>query len=283
MAVDRQSGTTSVDSESRGSVAISDPIDELSAADALALAEEAEAEAAEAAAKAAAARARARAIRSRRQTAESDSAGSDDATSDRVMEIMDPAESTDDSVDVDDDTTTADSSEHKTARTRGRLRRPQLRTVVSALVVVVIVALLAVTGYMMWYHHQVNEKRQREADYAAAARQDVINLMSIDFNKAKEDVQRIVDNATGSFKTDFQDQADTMIKAVQDSKVAVTTSVSAAAVQSMTDDSAVVLVAAASEVTNSTGANKEPRVWRLSVTMARDGSQIKLAKVEFVP
>jgi Mce-associated membrane protein len=264
-------------------VAISDPIDELSAADALALAEEAEAEAAEAAAKAAAARARACAIRSRRQTAESDSAGSDDATSDRVMEIMDPAESTDDSADVDDDTTTAVSSERKTARTRGRLRRPQVRTVVSALAVVVIVALLALTGYMMWHHHQVNEKRQREADYAAAARQDVINLMSIDFNKAKEDVQRIVDNATGSFKTDFQDQADTMIKAVQDSKVAVTTSVSAAAVQSMTDDSAVVLVAAASEVTNSTGANKEPRVWRLSVTMARDGSQIKLAKVEFVP
>ena len=274
MAVDRQSGTNPVDGEGRSSLAISDPIDELSAADALALAEAAEAEAAEAAAKAAAARARARAIRSRRQASESGSAAAG-------IKQTEPAE---DSAETNgDDTTAEEAAEDKPLRTRRRLRRPRLRTVISALASIVIVALLAVTGYMMWHHHNVTEKRQRGAEYAVAARQDVISLMSIDFNNAKADVQRIVDNATGSFKTDFQDQADTMIKAVQDSKVAVTTSVSAAAVQSMTDDSAVVLVAAASEVTNSTGADKEPRVWRLSVTMARDGSQIKLAKVEFVP
>jgi Mce-associated membrane protein len=274
MAADRQSDTTPVDSSSRSSLAITDPPDELSAADALALAEEAEAQAAEAAAKAAAARARARAIRSRRQASESGTAAAG-------IKQSEPAE---DSVETNgDDTTAEEAAEDKPLRTRRRLRRPRLRTVISALASIVIVALLAVTGYMMWQHHNVNETRQREAAYAAAARQDVINLMSIDYNKAKEDVQRIVDNATGTFKTDFQDQADTMIKAVQDSKVLVTTTVSAVAVQSMTNDSAVVLVAAKSEVTNATGANKEPRMWRLSVTMARDAGQIKLSKVEFVP
>ena len=51
----------------------------------------------------------------------------------------------------------------------------------------------------------------------------------------------------------------------------------------MTDTSAVALVAASSRVTNSSGANQEPRTWRLSVNLERDGGQIKMSKVEFVP
>ena len=59
--------------------------------------------------------------------------------------------------------------------------------------------------------------------------------------------------------------------------------VTAAAVQSMTDDSAEVLVAATSRVSNTTGANQQPRSWRLSVSLQREGEQIKMSKVEFVP
>ena len=43
--------------------------------------------------------------------------------------------------------------------------------------------------------------------------------MSLDFNKAKEDVQRIIDNSTGQFKDDFQHQSADFIKVAQDSKV----------------------------------------------------------------
>jgi Mce-associated membrane protein len=51
----------------------------------------------------------------------------------------------------------------------------------------------------------------------------------------------------------------------------------------MTNDTAVVLVSATSRVTNAAGAKQEPRTWRLSVNLQRDGGQIKMAKVEFVP
>ena len=57
----------------------------------------------------------------------------------------------------------------------------------------------------------------------------------------------------------------------------------AAAVESMTDDSAVVLVSATSTVTNAAGAKQDPRPWRLSVNVARDGDRVKISKVEFVP
>jgi len=49
------------------------------------------------------------------------------------------------------------------------------------------------------------------------------------------------------------------------------------------DDSAVVLVSATSRVTNAAGAKQEPRSWRLSVNLQREGDQIKMSKVEFVP
>jgi Mce-associated membrane protein len=132
------------------------------------------------------------------------------------------------------------------------------------------------------HRHQAAEQ-QRRAEFTAAGRQSAVTLMSLDFNKAKEDVQRIIDNSTGSFRDDFKNQADDFVKVAQDSKVITEVSINSAAVESMTDDSAVVLVSATSHVTNAAGAKQEPRSWRLSVNLQRDGGQIKMSKVEFVP
>jgi Mce-associated membrane protein len=45
----------------------------------------------------------------------------------------------------------------------------------------------------------------------------------------------------------------------------------------------VVLVAATSEVTNASGARQDPRPFRMSVTVTREGEQCKMSDVEFVP
>jgi Mce-associated membrane protein len=136
---------------------------------------------------------------------------------------------------------------------------------------------------MVMHHRNQAAEQQRSAEFAAAGRQSVVTLMSLDFNKAKEDVQRIIDNSTGQFKDDFKNQADDFVKVAQDSKVVTEVTVNATAVESMTADSAVVLVSASSRVTNAAGAKQEPRSWRLSVNLQRDGGQIKMSKVEFVP
>ena len=164
-----------------------------------------------------------------------------------------------------------------------RIPRPGWKPVAATFVVIAIAALLAASGYMYWNHRQAQAEQQRRAEFAAAARQGVVTLMSLDYNKAKEDVQRIIDNSTGQFKTDFQNTAEDFVKVAIDSKAVTETNVTATAVESMTDDTATVLVAATSRVTNAAGAKQEPRAWRLSVNLARDGGQLKLAKVEFVP
>ena len=267
-----------------------------------ALVEEAEAEAAEAEAMAAAARARARAARLRRQAVEAEtvtatvetveaSQPTDVATRDPETDDADVDDASIDDASIDDaaiddaaiDEASADDEAVPTTTRRRRIRRPGWRALAATVAVLCTVALLALSGWMLWKHQAVEKVRQQDAEYAAAARQSVVTLMSLDFTKAEEDVQRIIDNSTGQFKSDFESQAADFVKVAQDSKVITEVSVNSTAVESMSDQKAEVLVAASSRVTNTAGAQQEPRTWRLSVSLERDGDQIKMAKVEFVP
>lgn len=267
-----------------------------SAAEIRALAEQAEAEAQEAEALAAAARARARAIQLRReaqlaeakQQATEEAVAAEDeaeATESAETEAADSApEVTADETDAVDDAE-APKPAGRRLRLAGRLRRPKWSTLAASLAIIVTLLALAGSGYMIKEHRDAVQQRQRAAEFVAAARQGVITLTSLDFNNAKQGVQRIVENSTGTFKDDFLKMADDFTKVVEQSKVVSQGTVQAAAVEldSMTKDSAVVLVASTSEVTNAAGAKQDPRNYRLIVTVTRDGGQLKISKVEFVP
>lgn len=319
------------------------------AAEMLALAEQAEAEAAEAEALAAAARARARAIQLRRQAELINNAADAAAAAEKTAEVppitevaattsaeevAELAATDEDGADVaeavqsekqdlrsQDEADEADEAEETEevsadllkeaaeepeeepevemspdgavtqekplglGRLRRLRRRPKWSTIAAAVAILIIVAALAGSGYMVKEHHDAVRKRQRAAEFVAAARQGIVTLTSLDFNNAKQGVQRILDNSTGSFKDDFVKMADDFTKVVEQSKVVSQGSVQAAAVDldTMTDNSAVVLVASTSEVTNAAGAKQDPRSYRLIVTVARDGDQLKISKVEFVP
>jgi Mce-associated membrane protein len=278
-----------------------DPDRAVDAAQARALAEEAEAEAAEAEAIATAVRARARALKLRRQAEAAEAT----ATNGRAAVAEEPAtEDPDATAEVDapdvtkseTDTTvddaasaaeaddTVDAAEAEPAAkprrwTTGRI----LKIAAASVAAIVACALITLSVLMVRHHRDVVRDQQRNAEYAAAARQSVVTMMSLDFNKAKEDVQRIIDNSTGQFKDDFQNNAPDFIKVAQDSKVVTDVTVNATAVESMTDNTATVLVSATSRVTNSAGAKQDPRSWRLTVDLKRDGGQLKMSKVEFVP
>ncbi|MBO0854910.1 MAG: hypothetical protein J2P18_14245, partial [Nocardia sp.] len=168
---------------------------------------------------------------------------------------------------------------------RPSLSKPALtkRTLAMTAASVVLFAGVASSGFFLWRHHEVTAQQHKQAEYLAAAREGVTTLTSLDFTHAAEDVKRVLDNSTGSFRSDFETRSKDFTSVIQQSKVATKGKVNSAAVQSMSDDSAVVLVAATSEVTNSAGAKQEPRGWRLSVTVQRVDGGLKMSKVEFVP
>ena len=158
------------------------------------------------------------------------------------------------------------------------------QTVAVAATTLVTAGLLGATAYMAWQHHKSAQLRQSAAEFTAAARQDVVNLMSMDYNKAKESVQRVLDGSTGKFKANFDETSDEFIKALQDEKIFTTATVNDAAVDSMAGDSAVVLVSATSqrEGKQAPKDQQQPRVWRIVLTLEREGDQIKMSGVEFI-
>lgn len=295
--------------------------DDASPSDALKLAEQAEAEAAEAEAVAAAARARARAIRLRNEVAAdkgaADATEADDDTADEVATSepavapdTDPDPQDTDDADTPEITETAGADAETDAveaepiektetpepaadaeAVKGKLSRlPRVRVsrlfwkvLASCLTLIVIAGLLSFSGWMIWHHRQAEHRQQLAAEYTAAARQTVVTLMSLDFNHAQDAVKNILDNSTGEFREDFEAQSKDFVKLAQDAKVVTEANVTGAAVDTMDDKNAVVLVAVNTQVTNTSGANKQARPWRVAVNMVREGDQIKLSKVEFVP
>ena len=164
-----------------------------------------------------------------------------------------------------------------------RLRRPRWTRLAAVAALTATIVLLAAGGLMIMHQQDVRAHDRARAEFAAAARQVVVTLMSIDFKNPQDSVQRIVDNSVDPFRQEFQGAAEDFIKVSQDAKVTTKATVNAAAVESMTADTASVLVAASSTVTNAEGAEEAPRNWRLMVDLKRDGDRIKMAKVEFVP
>ncbi|MGV1087301.1 MAG: hypothetical protein ACOYBX_04905 [Mycobacterium sp.] len=158
------------------------------------------------------------------------------------------------------------------------------RLITSLVAALATLALVSATGYMFWQHHSAEQQRRQAAEYAASARQGVINLMSVDYATAQDTVQRVIDGSTGRFRSNFEETADDFVKALQEEKIVTTATVNDAAVESITGNSAVVLVSATSqrEGAQAPKSQQQPRVWRVVVTMERDGDQMKMSAVEFV-
>lgn len=162
------------------------------------------------------------------------------------------------------------------------LRRPGRKTIAVSVGIVLASASLGASGYMVWQHRIMAHKRQLVAEFTAAARQDVTALMAIDPNRAKEHYQRLIDDSTGELKSQIAAMSVLMAKQAEDSKVSTTVTVEAAAVESVSDNSGVVLVAAKSDATGPDNARPPAAVWRLSVSLDRDGGQLKMSKFDFL-
>lgn len=183
---------------------------------------------------------------------------------------------------TDGNAVSADAGAPPAARRR-RLRRPGRKALAVLAAFGSICVSLAGSGYLLWHHHEAVQKRQRTAEFATAARNSIQTMLTINSGTARADVQRFVDETTGQFKAGILLSAEEFVKAVEQSNGSSKGTVQAVAVQSMTDNSAIVLVAAKSELGKPGGAKPESRAIRIVVDLLRDGGQLKMSRVEFVP
>ena len=280
-----------------------------SAADARALLEEAEAEAVAAEAVAEAARARARAARLRREAqamaetvedygdaaAAAADADAEAAALDAADEGYDDEDYYDDDEDYDDEDYDEESdgdsgggaeaaADSEPSRAAERRWSPPLSRLAKLAAIAIIVGFVWLSVYMVLEHRQASERQQREAAFVAAAKLGVVYMTSLDFNRARADVQRLIDTTTGEFRDDFQQRADDFASVVAQSKSITEGTVNGAAIESVEGNSAAVLVLATSRTTNSPpGKDEPPKTWRLKVTVTEVGGRYKMSKVEYVP
>ena len=141
---------------------------------------------------------------------------------------------------------------------------------------------LAASGYSVWQHRILVQRRQHAEEFVAAAREEVAALMSIDPAHAAENHQHTIDDTTGALKSQLEATSSYMAKNAKDAQVTTKATVEDAAVESMTGNSAVVLVVAKSDTTNPDKSKRPSVFWRLSVNLERDGDQLKISKLDFV-
>ena len=204
----------------------------------------------------------------------------------RAAELRQEAE--DGSREQSDTTDDADVAEVNPARWRSRprwrwrIRRPTRKAVVVSSAIVVLCASLAASGYMVWQHRILVQRGQHAAEFAAAAREEVATMMSIDPAHAAENLQHTIDDTTGALKSQLEATSSYMVKNAQDAQVTTKATVQDVAVESMTDNSAVLLVVAKSDTINADKSNRPTVFWRLTVNIDRDGDRLKMSKLDFV-
>ncbi|MCE3550807.1 hypothetical protein LWC33_04980 [Pseudonocardia sp. RS11V-5] len=161
------------------------------------------------------------------------------------------------------------------------LRGRGLAGLVALLVVAVLLFAAAVTAGVFWLHGQTARADRENA--LSAARQTAVNLTTIDFNHAEDDVRRVLDGSTGDFGGLFTQNLDSYVGVVKDGQVVTAGEVTEAGIDKYDGNTASAVVAVKTTVKNKTVPNGEQRFYRLVEQMEKHDGRWLVSRVEFVP
>ncbi|NMO91616.1 hypothetical protein [Actinomycetospora sp. TBRC 11914] len=117
----------------------------------------------------------------------------------------------------------------------------------------------------------------------AASRQAAVDLVSVNYNTADADIQRVREVSTGDFASLFGQNIDSYSGVVKEGKVISTGQVTEAGVESLDGDDAQVIASISSKVQNSQVPQGETREYRVEMSMQYADGAWKVAKMEFIP
>jgi Mce-associated membrane protein len=161
-----------------------------------------------------------------------------------------------------------------------RMSHVRLATIAGLVLVLALGGLTGWLGFRAYESHQAEEQRNL---FLQVGRQGAVNLTTIDWQQADADVQRILDSATGTFYDDFQKRAKPFVEVVKQAQSKSVGNISAAGLESESDDGAQVLVAVTVKTSNAGAPEQQPRAWRMRISVEKVGDEAKVSNVEFVP
>jgi Mce-associated membrane protein len=162
-----------------------------------------------------------------------------------------------------------------------RLDPPALGVLVGALCVCVLAGMVSWLGVTAYHARAMQQQRHM---FLQAGRQGALDLTTIRYTDVDSDVQRVLDGSTGKFFDEFKSRTADFAAAVRQAQSSSTGTVSEAGIENFDGDTAQVLVSVAVRTATTQAQDKEPRYWRMRVTVKKvDSSLPKVADVEFVP
>lgn len=147
---------------------------------------------------------------------------------------------------------------------------------------VAVTALALLTGWLGFHALQSHKAKVQRSHYLQTARDGALHLTTIDWQHADEDVQRILNSATGQFYDDFATRSGSFVDVVKQAKATSVGTIADAAFESQEGGTAQVLVAVAVKTSNAGVPDQVPRAWRLRMFVEKVDDQFKVSKVEFV-
>jgi Mce-associated membrane protein len=217
-------------------------------------------------------------------TEETSSASEPEAGAKEISDVAATDEVTDGGEDTaaDDGERAADeeASDEEAAPAKPRMSHLKLATIAGSALVVVLAGLTGWLGFRAYQSHQAEEQRQL---FLQVGRQGALNLTTIDFQQADQDVQRILDSATGTFYDDFQKRAQPFVEVVKQAQSKSVGTIAEAGLESESADGAQVLVAVTVKTSNAGAPEQAPRAWRMRISVQKVGDEAKVSNVEFVP
>lgn len=147
---------------------------------------------------------------------------------------------------------------------------------------IALAALVLVTGWLGYRDITTRREEHRRQEMVQAARQGAVSLTTIDHQHVDEDVQRILDSSTGSFRDDFEQRAKPFADAARKAESKSVGTVTQAGIESADASEGRVLLAMTVMTANRGVPEKQPKQWRVRVTVTSTGEGFKVSQVEFV-
>jgi Mce-associated membrane protein len=176
---------------------------------------------------------------------------------------------------VDDEA--EDASEDEAPVKRSHVR---LAAIVGLFMIVALAATVGWLGFRAYQSHQAQAQRQL---FLQVGRQCALNLTTIDWQHADNDVQRVLDSATGQFYDQFSKRKQPFIEVIKKAQSKSVGTITEAGLESDSGDNAQVLVAVSIKTSNLGAEDQQPREWRMRISMEKSGDEVKVSNVAFVP
>lgn len=135
------------------------------------------------------------------------------------------------------------------------------------------------------FHLQSREDREvtaRNDAVLSTARAAAVNLVTLRYSSARDDLDRILASTTGDFRNQFSDVSGSFEKVLGDGQVDSTGQVNEAGVVASDESSATVLAAVTSTVKNTQAPDGEERTYRMKISLEHIDESWLVSNVEFV-